>query len=64
MTIFTPIDNQAQERRGRSEYDKLLRVMEQAMDGVIECECCGESIEPDGTCPEGTPSPLLAAGMI
>jgi hypothetical protein len=31
-------------------------------DGFIECECCGERVELDGVCPEGTPSPVL--GLI
>lgn len=43
------------------DYDEIAEAME---DGMITCRCCGESIELDGRCPEGTPSLLIELGMI
>jgi len=43
-----------------------IDILRQAMDGVIECEDCGNSLEPD--CPScgdcGWINPLIDMGMI
>lgn len=43
------------------DIDELIEAMEE---GEVECPCCGDIIELDGICSEGTPSPLITAGMI
>ncbi len=43
------------------DLDALMEAMDE---GVITCECCGDQIELDGYCSEGTPSPFLTMGLI
>ena len=45
------------------EYD-IDELEDALIDGSIMCECCGDVIELDGVCSEGTPSPFLEAGLI
>jgi len=44
----------------------MEELLEQALDGIIECPKCSNNIEPD--CPEcgecGWKNPLIAMGMI
>lgn len=45
------------------EYD--IDDLEDALiNGSIVCECCGDAIELDGECSNGTPSPFLTDGLI
>ena len=47
------------------DFDMDIEEMEEAMaEGMLECKCCGEMIELDGVCPEGTQSPFLTYGFI
>ena len=41
-------------------------MISEALDGVIYCRKCGESMEPDcEACPEcGKPNPLIVLGLI
>ncbi len=42
-----------------------MELLQQAMeDSWIECECCGERVELDGTCPEGTEGLFLQMRLI
>lgn len=43
------------------DLDELMDAMD---DGTIECDCCGDLIELDGVCSEGTPSRFLQMGLI
>jgi len=45
--------------------NNLTEILTEALDGVIECRNCGNSIEPD--CPKcscGWINPIVANGMI
>jgi len=57
-----------QELRARyKEWVKSLsedELEEMAMDDVVVLEPCGCTVEPDGRCPHGLPSPLLTLGVI
>ena len=47
-----------------ADDDDLLHQLELAMrDGIVELDC-GCVVEPDGRCPCGNASPLLALGLI
>jgi hypothetical protein len=47
-------------------YNSVMKFLEEACSDSVVPACCKEgcSVEPDGTCEHGCPSPLLAAGMI
>ena len=47
-------------------YESVMEYLEEeCSDAVVIALCIYEcSIEPDGTCEHGCPSPLIAAGMI
>jgi hypothetical protein len=48
-----------------SEYENLEYYLEQALEGIIECDDCGNSIEPDcAKCHCGWLNPVVGMGLI
>jgi hypothetical protein len=48
-----------------TDQDDILELLKEAVDGIIECRKCGNSIEPD--CPKcscGWKNPVVYGGMI